>query len=70
MFRCYLAGHFGRIEHCAGEALGVWLFVSLIIWPSWPILIAGALWFVYFASHRIEKACYGHYGPRKGGEML
>jgi len=59
-----IAGKFGRIEHTAGEVLGI------VSWGSWfyekttTLLCISIIWSVYFVSHRLEKKFYGKYGPR------
>jgi len=59
-----IAGKFGRIEHSAGEVLGVITWLHWINEPNAWTLIVAIVWSIYFISHRLEKKFYGKYGPR------
>ena len=69
--RIYYASRFGKSEHFFGRLLGIMLIVQIfsIYLKVEPYNLIGIIacfivWFLYLASHTIEKALYGHHGPR------
>lgn len=68
--RVYYASRFGQLEHHCGRLMG-WLLIATffveylkfgytIVW----IIITFIIWVTYLLSHTLEKAFYGHCGPR------
>lgn len=72
-WRIKQASKFGRIEHFAGEMLGVVLGLNLYVGHAenmsfndrriWSVILF-IVWLVYFVSHKLEKKLYGYYGKR------
>lgn len=68
--RVYYASIFGKNEHLFGRLLGLMLIGTFFIEyfklgiTLYAIIADFIAWFIYLASHTLEKAFYGHYGPR------
>jgi len=64
MLRVKIAGKFGRVEHWAGEILGLVLWGEYLWTRELLILPPAIIWSMYFIAHRLEKRFYGRFGPR------
>jgi len=64
MIRVKIAGKFGRIEHRAGEALGLLTWINYWYYKEPLPLVIAIVWTIYFVAHRLEKKFYGSFGPR------